>query len=378
MITGGADASIRGWRLDEISPSHVTETIKSPIKVARTEAAHKFGITHLHFHPSDPATFLSSSYDHTLKVYDTNEFQPYGSFALNSIIYHFAISPVGQGNLIACCTQHPLVRLVDLNSGSSTHSLAGHHGAVLAAGWSPRREHILATGATDGTVRIWDVRQASRTVRMLDLEDSAGVVANDGKLAGYHPRLMAKAHRGAVNGLTWTDDGNHIVSAGHDNAVRVWSADTGANTLAHFGPTITNSKLAHKTILTSPVEHTKPGYQLLVLPNEAHIVVAELFEGRILRRLRLPGPSEAVLRNRPGAQRAVAKRVTDAAWRGVGEGFVSSDTGGFVRVWGSGVGENRVDELRDAKIDEGEGHKMKRDVLDEVYRDLMGQKVTFG
>lgn len=378
MITGGADATIKGWRLDEITPSRKTQIIKSPVEVEKGPSAHKFGITHLTFHPLDTNTFFTSSFDHSLKIYDTEVFGPYGSVELDSIIYSFAVSSTGGGNLVACCTQHPMVRLVDLNSGSSTHSLIGHHGAVISSAWSPRKEHILATGGTDGTVRIWDVRQASRTLRMLDLEDSVGVLGHDGLGTGYHPRHSAKAHRATVNGITWTDDGNHIVTAGHDNAMRVWDAYSGANTLAHFGPTIVNQKLSYKKILTSMVEHTKPGYQLLVLPNEAHIIVAELLEGRILRRLKLPGPSEAVLRNKPGAQRRVAKRVTSLAWRGPGEGFVSTDTGGFVRVWGSGMLEDQGDELDEKPTEDADARKRKRNVLDEVYKDLIGKKVTFG
>lgn len=378
MITGGADSTIKGWRLDEITPSRKTQIIRSPIDVQKGPDSHKFGITHLAFHPLDSNAFFSSSFDHCLKIYDTEAFEPYGSVELDSIIYSFAVSPTGAGNLVACCTQHQLVRLIDLNSGSSTHILHGHHGAVIAAAWSPRKEHILATGGTDGTVRIWDVRQASRTLRMLDMEDSVGVMGHDGQGTGYHGRQSAKAHRATVNGISWTDDGNYIVTAGHDNAVRVWSSHSGANTLSHFGPTIVNNKLAHKKILTSLVEHTKPGYQLLVLPNEAHIVVAELFEGRILRRLKLPGPSDAVLKNKPGTQRRVAKRVTSVAWRSAGEGFVSADTGGFIRVWGSGMLESHVDELQEKTADDEDTRKRKRNVLDEVYKDLMGKKVTFG
>ena len=213
---------------------------------------------------------------------------------------------------------------------------------------------------------------------MLDLEDSVGVLGDDGHGTGYHARQSAKAHRATVNGITWTNDGQYIVTAGHDNAVRVWSANSGANTLTHFGPTIVNNKLAYKKMLISPVEQMRPGYLVLVLPNEAHIIVAELFEGRILRRLKLPGPIESVLRNKPGAQRRVAKRVTSLAWRGPGEGFVSADTGGFVRVWGSGILENEVDEVMEKTYENVDTRKRKRNVLDEVYKDLVGKKVTFG
>jgi len=249
---------------------------------------------------------------------------------------------------------------------------------VLTAAWSPRNENILASGGTDGTVRLWDVRKASGTLRLLDLEDSVGVLGHDGRGRGATARASAKAHNAAVNGLAWTDDGNYIVSAGHDNAMRVWDADTGANTLAHFGPTVKNGRLETKPLLLSPGEWTRPGGGLLLVPNEGEVLVAELLEGRILRRLRLPGPREAVVRARAGGERRVGRRVTSLAWRGVGQGLVSGGTDGVVRVWGP-MEEGEVDEVEEKeKGEEEKGEKRKRNVLDEVFKELTGKKITFG
>ncbi|KAL5348555.1 hypothetical protein ACLOAV_005971 [Pseudogymnoascus australis] len=378
MLTGGADSTIKLWDLEQITPQKNDQTLKPIGEVKKSPSTHQFGITHISFYPFEPTAFLSSSYDHSLKIYSTDTLQPSASFKLDSIIYSHALSPIASHLLVACCTQHPLVRLVDLHSGASTHSLAGHTGAVLAASWSPTNEHILATGGTDGTVRIWDVRKASGTLRLLDLEDSIGL--GDG--LDRPSRAAAKAHGAAVNGIEWTDDGQYIVSAGHDAAVRVWDASSGANTLAHFGPTLRNAKLETKPMLLSPVEHTKPKGGLLVYPNEGEVVIFELHEGRVVSRLRLPGPSVAVVRARTGTgERSVGRRVTSLAWRGVGEGFVSAGSDGVVRVWGPGVGEEMVDEVVEGETDrreEGGREKRKREVLDDVFKDLTRTKITFG
>src|SRR5437016_166207 len=106
----------------------------------RSASAHKYGITHLSFYPFDSAAFLSSSYDHHLKLYATDRLQVSADFDLSSIVYTHALSPIASHLLVACATQHPAVRLVDLRSGSSTHSLAGHHGALLALAWNPTLE----------------------------------------------------------------------------------------------------------------------------------------------------------------------------------------------------------------------------------------------
>jgi DNA excision repair protein ERCC-8 len=376
MLSGGADPSIRLWDLESTSPSRDPQILRPLATVKRTSDTHKFGITHLSWYPFEPTAFLSSSYDHTLKIYSTATLQPSASFKLEGIVYSHALSPIAQHLLVATCTQHPILRLVDLHSGTSTHSLAGHSGAVLAAAWSPRNEFILASGGIDGTVLIWDVRQSRGTLSQLDLEDSLGLL----KRHGQGSRASAKAHNGPVNGVHWTDDGNYIVTAGHDNAVRVWDASTGANTLANFGPSIRNAKLETKGMLTSNGEWTGTEKQVLIYPNEGEVLVAELHEGRIVSRLRVPGPREAVVRAMTGTgERHVKRRVTSLSWLGPGKGFVSGGSDGVVRVWGPMADEDAVDEMEDEgekMLDKNE--KRKREVLDEVFKDLTKAKITFG
>ena len=43
-------------------------------------------------------------------------------------------------------TQSSKVKLVDLKSGSASHTLKGHRQPVLSVRWSTSNEHVLATG----------------------------------------------------------------------------------------------------------------------------------------------------------------------------------------------------------------------------------------
>ncbi|KAJ3573925.1 hypothetical protein NPX13_g4529 [Xylaria arbuscula] len=235
LVSGGSDASIRLWDLEQCGNPSTPHTFKPVGTIRPSSQAHRFGITHLSFYPFDSAAFISTSYDQTLKLWSTDETRLSASFSLGSKIYTHAISPIASHLLVACGTQHPAVRLVDLRSGSSIQSLTGHGGAILAAAWSPRHEYVLATGSVDGTVRIWDIRRAGALIGMLDQEDSLGLYYNgllqsDGKV---RMRASAKAHAAPVNGLTWTDDGGYIISAGHDSRIRVWDAATALPCLHH-------------------------------------------------------------------------------------------------------------------------------------------------
>ncbi|KAH9906844.1 WD40-repeat-containing domain protein [Xylariomycetidae sp. FL2044] len=395
LVSGGSDASIKVWDLEQCGNPSNGYTYTPTATVTRSDNTHKFGVTHLSFYPFDSAAFLSTSYDQTLKLWSTDQLKPSASFNLGSKVYTHALSPIADHLLVACGTQHPVVRLVDLRSGSNVQSLAGHMGAILATSWSPRYEHILATGSVDGTVRIWDIRRAGGAIGMLDHEDSLGLYYNgmlgpDGKV---RVRASAKAHMTPVNGLTWTDDGGYIISAGHDRRIRVWDAATGRNTLASFGPSIRNSQLASVTMFTSPVGLTHPGKELLFWPNESEILVLDLHDGHMITKLRGTGPSVAGVRSSGGSQRSVKNRITSIVWRGAGgvggsNGVVmggsnmsgaifSASLDGQIRAWTPRL-EGKADEGESEDLGSvGEEKARKRKAIDDVYQSLMGKKITF-
>ena len=66
-------------------------------------------------------------------------------------------------------------------AGSAVQSfLVSHLGWVVAVCWSPAREHQLASGSYDGTVRVWDVR------------------------SGKVPLYTIMSHEGKVLSLDWS------------------------------------------------------------------------------------------------------------------------------------------------------------------------------
>ncbi|KAI8959310.1 WD40 repeat-like protein [Daldinia sp. FL1419] len=395
LVSGGLDSSIKLWDLEQCSNPSKAHTHTPIAKISRSDQTHKFGITHISFYPFDSAAFLSTSYDQTLKVWATERAATSASFNLGFKAYTHAISPIASHLLVACGTQHPAVRLVDLRSGSNIQTLAGHAGAILATAWSPRHEHVLATGSVNGTVKVWDIRRAGGVIGMLDHEDSLGLYYNglidaSGKV---RTRASARAHTAPVNGLTWTDDGAYIVSAGHDRRIRVWDAATGKNTLASFGPSIKNSQLAGITMFTTPVGLTHPGKELLFWPNETEILILDLHDGHVVTKLRGTGPTVSGVRSTSGAQRTIKNRIASIVWRGAGGGGSSSGVvmggsnmpgaifsahlDGQIRAWVPRLdGDDYEDE--DESLDEASKEKAKkRKTLDDAFRNLMGKKITF-
>ncbi|KAI1389622.1 WD40 repeat-like protein [Hypoxylon trugodes] len=397
LVSGSLDASIKIWDLEQCGNPSKSHTYKPVAQITRSNRAHKFGITHLSFYPFDSAAFLSTSYDLTLKVWATDRASLSASFSLGSKVYTHAISPIASHLLVACGTQHPAVRLIDLRSGSNVQSLSSNAGAILATSWSPRHEHVLATGSVNGVVNIWDIRRASGVIGMLDKEDNLGLYYNgllDRNTGKTRFRASAKAHSAPVNGLTWTDDGAYIVSAGHDRRIRCWDAATGKNTLASYGPSIRNSQLASVPMFTSPVGLTHPGEELLFWPNETEILVLDLHDGHVITKLRGTGPTISGVRSTNGSQRTVRNRITSIVWRGAGGGggssgvcmgggnmagaIYSAHLDGQIRAWTPRLeGDDAEDEDEDTVDGIGEERARKRKALDDIFRGLMGRKITF-
>ncbi|KAL8773216.1 MAG: hypothetical protein Q9209_001892 [Squamulea sp. 1 TL-2023] len=379
LISGGAEASIKIWDLATAEHAQRKFINNPTAEVKKSPTSHQYGITHVCFYPFDSQAFISSSYDHKLKVYSTDTMSASATFDLDSVIYSHSISSIAHHLLVACATQHSAVRLVDLRSGANAHSLAGHQRAVLSVAWSPHEEYILASGSSDGTARLWDIRRSANSLGVLDLEDSVGIEGEDGLGKNARDRNHGKAHTDVVNGVVWTDDGRYLVTAGHDERVRVWDMATGANDLAHFGPIIKNKHLSTLLPLLVPSHALLSRKQVMFYPNQKEILMFDLFRGTLLKRLRLPGVVAAPIRGST-AQGSFRNRTTSLAWKADDVGLYSAHADGVIRVWLPITPEDlQADNSEDQETggDEDETRKRKRDALEDIFRDLTRQKITF-
>ncbi|KAJ3472253.1 hypothetical protein NLG97_g11148 [Lecanicillium saksenae] len=406
MISGGADGSIKIWDLESAASPHATHTFKPALTIARStqdarssgNSGHSHGVTHLAFYPFDSGAFLSSSFDKTLKLWSTPRAALSAEFPLNATIYSHSMSPIADHLLVACATQHSNVRLVDLKSGAAVQALVAHGGPVLSTAWSPQHEYILASGHADGKVRIWDIRRAGGVVAQLDQEDSLGVVhrftlaaANGADWSRQpHFRAAAQAHDEAVNGIKWTDDGRYIVTSGLDRKIRVWDADTGANTLASFGSLIQNQHAKTATMLLSPSGLCSSN-DVVVWANDQEMLVLNLHDGTVITRLRSPGVTNPV---GPRSSEIGRNRITTMAWRGAGGNgcrtlgpvmggaqslgtIYSAHLDGHIRAWMVTIpGPDDIDDIEE--VDKNEEVRMrKRKAVDDAYKSLMGKNITF-
>ncbi|KAI8603107.1 DNA excision repair protein ERCC-8 [Dissophora ornata] len=273
LLSGGGDGNIHVYDLDE-SEREERRIIKSIASTHGSYNRHKGGVSRVRWYPFDNGMFTTSSFDSTVKVWDTNAMEVACTFDLQNKVYSHAMSSKATHGLIATASADPRIRLCDLKSGAFTHSLAGHRGTVLSIEWSPRHEYLLASGSTDTTVRLWDIRKSSSCLCSLDLHNSNSPPLSESN----------SAHTRTVNGVNFTPDGLYLVTTGHDDKMRLWNMYTGQNTLTNYGTMIRNQFVHNLTPLISPISAGSV-YYVLHPSDDRSILMFDLMDGSLAKRL---------------------------------------------------------------------------------------------
>lgn len=105
----------------------------------------------------------------------------------------------------------------------------------------------------------------------------------------------------------------------------------------------------------------------------------DLFEGTLHKRLRFPAAAVAQASGNAG-QRNIRNRISALAWRPGNVELYSAHSDGVIRAWQPQTQEEAEIENDEAEqVDDGEdeSRKRKRQALDDVFRELTRQKITF-
>lgn len=303
LLSGCADSSIKLW---DVTPTIVSTTKdpdthdydnpRHPYQLLHTvprKSAHAFGVSDVKWWPYDSGMFVSASFDHTVKVWDTNEMAPVHEFDITNRVYSVDIRGHAPNTrtasaLVAVALDQPFVQLLDLRLATSAHTLPGHKGKTLAVKWHPTDPNLVASGGFDGEAKIWDIRRSNACLCRLDMLKTNPNVLDPDNLK----KLTVKAHLGPVNGLVWDEAGTTLFTAGNDNKVRVWNLAAAhgppTNMLINFGPLTRNKFPQTIPLCVNPKGETE--LQYLLFPSDSgDIFIYRTVDGKLVSRLTRKG-----------------------------------------------------------------------------------------
>ncbi|KAK3943882.1 peroxisomal targeting signal 2 receptor [Diplogelasinospora grovesii] len=173
------------------------------------------------WNPITKDTFLSSSWDGTVKIWSPTRNESLKTLPIGCCTYSAAFSPTNPA-IISAVSSDSHIRLFDLRTpvsakyhltamipvhSSPSAAAPGHGGAmmppaeILTHDWNKYRDTVIATGGVDRVLRTFDIRNPSGG-----------------------PLSVMVGHEYAVRRLAWSPHASDVlISASYDMTVRLWS-----------------------------------------------------------------------------------------------------------------------------------------------------------
>ena len=268
LVTGSSDKTIKLWNLPKLWEKDPQNPGDAAAFLTATLRGHTGRVRALAI-SSDSQTLASGSNDNTIKLwnlapegetggYARNDSPPYLRSTLTDhvgAVYALAFLP--DRNILISGSADWTIKIWDLTTQQTIKTLRGHQGSIRALAVSADG-HTLVSGSKDGTVKVWDLntRRLKQTLRGHDNVVRTVAISPDGQTiaSGSWDRTIKiwrleppkeigdsnqelkesrflsktlKGHRGSVNSLVFSPDGQTLISGSDDNTIKIWQLDLG-------------------------------------------------------------------------------------------------------------------------------------------------------
>ena len=126
------------------------------------------------------------------------------------------------GRFLASGSSDGTVRLWDIDTGEQTAVFAGHRGGIEAIAVSPDGETVVSSDTWKGALILWDTETGEQIERHTGYTDN---LMRRFKI--FLDRSRTLTYPNAIEVLAFSPDGKSFVSGHRDGIVRLWDAETG-------------------------------------------------------------------------------------------------------------------------------------------------------
>ena len=191
----------------------------------------------------------------------------------------WSLSQHPAGQVLASGSSDGTVRVWDTRTGVTRQVLSGHEGWVNSVAFDPMGQ-VLASGSSDGTVRVWDTRTGV-TRQVLTGHRGGGVTS-----IGWEPEpvgLVSTGYDGTV--LRWC--GTRPITLGtHDRRVWMVTASRGSDLVATTGADRTlriwRVGDAAEPVLTIPLPDVGTACHLAPAGRDEHVLAYSVRGGSVV------------------------------------------------------------------------------------------------
>ncbi|DAZ96278.1 TPA: hypothetical protein N0F65_008311, partial [Lagenidium giganteum] len=234
VATAATNGAVVIWNLQREGFKNVQERVLN---------GHRRAVNRISWHATDWNLLLSGSQDGTIKLWDkrgkvSNTYQP-KSESVRDVRFS-----IFQPNKFAVAFENGIVQVWDIRKNTQPEiKFTAHKGLVLALDWHPTKPNLIASGARDRYVKIWDLngdmKQPKHTIqtiasvgRLAWRPNCADHIATCASLMDnsihvwdvQHPCIPVasmKGHADIASGINWLDT-PVAPSFGHTDAPSEW------------------------------------------------------------------------------------------------------------------------------------------------------------
>ncbi|KAJ4826768.1 hypothetical protein Tsubulata_001958 [Turnera subulata] len=192
LVVGGTRGELICKHLDRPGVSFCTKTAEGDLNLTNA--------VEIYDTPSAAVHFTISGNDCAVRDFDVEKYQLSKHLQFSWPVNHTSMSP--DGKLLVVVGDKPDGLLVDSDTGKTVMALNGHLDHSFASAWNPDGV-TFATGNQDKTCRIWDVRNLSKSIAVLQ-----------GNLGGIYC-------------IRYTADGQYMAMAESADFVHIYDAKNG-------------------------------------------------------------------------------------------------------------------------------------------------------